>query len=245
VARGTTATLALAGIALSGCVNLGDKFGAERGPAPTNAHAATYVQVLPTGFTVTGPKGYCIDTSALRETGDRAFAVLGSCAVISGNPRDTQPAQPAMLTASVTPAAVPLDDAALDRMTTVFSTGEGHAALARADGAGDVSVIDLTRVDGMLLVHAEDGDDAGQVTGDYWRGVFETDGQLVTVTVSGYREAPLDEKSGAKLTRKFVSAIRKANGGRGGIAAGEGETAGGGMLRGASERLASFFNRLP
>lgn len=245
MARGTIPALVLAGILLSGCMNLGDGLTAGRGARASNAHAATSVQVMSKGFTIAGPKGYCIDTGAVQETADRAFAVLGSCAVISGNPRDTKPAKPAMLTASVTQSSLPLDDAALDRMTAFFSTAEGRAALARADGAGDVSVIDLTRKDGLLLVHAEDGAEAGLVTADYWRGVFETEGKLVTVTVSGYREAPLDDKSGAKLTRDFVSAIRKANKGGAGDLAQDAGTAPGGVLAGVGERLASFFNRLP
>ncbi len=159
--------------------------------------------------------------------------------MISGNPRDATPATPAILTASVTPATGPLDDAALDRLTAFFSTGAGRAALARADDAGDVTLIDLDRDDGLVLVHAQDGDDSGDVAGDYWRAVFATAGQLVTVTVSGFREAPLDDKTGAALARGFVKAIRRANPAGSPVAGADAAT------EGIGERLTSFFNRLP
>lgn len=208
--------LGLAGTMLAGCLNgAGGGLLAARDGGEATARAPSHVQVMSKGFTIAGPTGYCIDTGATRETAEGAFAVLGSCAVISGNPRDAKPRRPAMLTASVTPAFAPLDAVALDRAAAFFATEAGQAALARNNDGGTVTVIDLARDDGLVLVHAEDGESAGDLSGDYWRGVFEAAGQLVTVTVSGFREAPLDERAGTKLARAFVAAIRKANGGAG------------------------------
>ncbi len=235
--------LALAGMVLAGCMNANTGGGlfAKGGDGGTKAHAPAQVQVMSKGFTIAGPKGYCVDTGATRETADGAFAVLGSCAVISGNPHDAKPRRPAMLTASVIPADTPLDAAALDRMVAFFSTDAGRTALGRADDAGEVTVIDLAREDGLVLVHAEDGDRAGDVAGDYWRGVFDVAGQLVTVTVSGFREAPLDDKAGARLARGFVAAIRRANGDGAPVDGAPGAT---NARDGAGNRLSSFFNRL-
>ncbi len=228
--------LALLGVALSGCMNGGAGLPGDDGP---DVRAPAQVQVMSKAFTIAGPRGYCVDPGATRDSAEGAFAILGSCAVISGNPRDATPATPAILTASVTPATGPLDDAALDRLTAFFSTGAGRAALARADDAGDVTLIDLDRDDGLVLVHAQDGDDSGDVAGDYWRAVFATAGQLVTVTVSGFREAPLDDKTGAALARGFVKAIRRANPAGSPVAGADAAT------EGIGERLTSFFNRLP
>lgn len=239
MARVKLAAAALAGLTLAGCMN-GTGFLKSGTAGGDTARAPAQVRVMSKSFTISGPRGFCIDPGATRETAEGAFAVLGSCAVISGNPRDAKPKVPAMLTASVIPASAPLDAAALDRMTAFFSTEAGRATLARADGAGSVSVLELDREDGLLLVHAEDGDSSGDVAGEYWRGVFEASGQLVTVTVSGFRETPLDEKAGAKLARAFVSSIRKANDNGSG-----GPTETDNAPAGAGERLASFFNRLP
>lgn len=241
MAKGITVALAcgLAVTLLAGCLNrAGDGDTAERNGGRSLPTAPAQVQVLSRNFTIAGPKGYCIDTGAKRESGDGAFAVLGSCAVISGNPHDAKPRQPAMLTASVIPAVTPLDAAALDRTAAYFATEAGQAALARGNGGGSVAVIDLVREGGLVLVHAEDGESAGDLAGDYWRGVFEAAEHLVTVTVSGYREAPLAERAGGRLARAFVAAIREANG----SPAQPDSTAAG--LGAAGDRLASFFNRL-
>lgn len=235
--------LALAGLVLAGCADgLQGGLFARRDDGP---RAPAEVRVMSNSFTIAGPKGFCIDNGGTRESDDGAFAVLGSCAVISGNPHDAKPRHPAMLTASVVPTDAALDDIALDRMAAFFSTEAGRVALARSDGAEEVSVIDLERDDGMLLVHAEDGDQAGDVTGDYWRGVFETAGQLVTVTVSGYRAAPLEAATGAGLARSFATAIRKANPEVAPEPAPQEAAPSGGPVSAVGERLASFFNRLP
>lgn len=232
--------LVMIGFALAGCMNGpgGGLFAARPGAA--SAHAPSQVQVMSKGFTVAGPKGFCIDRDAMREDAEGAFVVLGSCAAISGNPRDAKPSHPALLTASVTPASAPLDAEAFDRMVAFFSTEPGRIALARSDNASEVTVVDLFRDDGLVLVHAEDGDRTGDVAGDYWRAVFQAAGHLVTVTVSGFREHALDAEAGEELARRFVGAIRSENG----DPRPDPDVAPNTPLEGAGARLASFFNRL-
>lgn len=191
------------------------------------------IQVLSHTFTIVGPKGFCVDEGATRETSTGAFVLLGSCAAISGDQRDAKPKTPAVLTASVAPAQAPLEPESLERLAGFFTTQEGLAALARSEDATDVAILDLSRSDDLMLVHARDGAQHGDTAGDYWRGVFTTAGQLVTITVSGFRAAPLDEKTGAALARDFANAIRRANRTEPARASGAGNTG-----------LASFFNRL-
>lgn len=216
---------------VSGCS--GDAVAPVSGAGGQSDHAVSFApkqtRVMSKGFTIAGPRGFCIDEAATRETPEGAFVMLGSCAAISGHTRDAQPRLPALLTASVVPAAVALDDGALDRMVAYLASPAGRAALARGDDAENVVVLDLVRDAGLVLVHARDGTRAGDLDGEYWRAVFETGGQLVTVTVSGYRNAPLPPEHGARLTREFVGAIRSTN------APGRAAPGGG---------LASFFNRL-
>jgi hypothetical protein len=216
------------GLLLAGCS------GGGSGLVSTAAtRGSPSIQVLSKAFTIEGPRGFCVDEDATRETDTGTFVMLGGCAAISGNRRDAKPTTPAMLTASVTPAEAPLDNAGLDRLARFFSTPEGQDALARGDGASDVGVLDISRSEGLVLVHAQDGTQQGDTTGDYWRGVFSTAAHLVTITVSGFRAAPLDEKTGAALARDFVKAIRRANSTEPAGAQGAGNTG-----------LASFFNRL-
>lgn len=209
--RGAAALFIAAGLMLSGCMEGGLGL-FSGGDGMSGEHAPSSTQVMSQGIIVAGPKGFCIDDSATREDEEGAFVLLGSCSAISGNPRDAKPRRPAVLTASVAPAAQPLDEGTLDRMAAFFSTEAGRAGLSRADGGTPVEVLDLGREDGLLLVHASDGASEGNIAGDYWRGVFGLAGQLVTVTVSGFQEKPLDDRTGQALARDFVQAIRTANG---------------------------------
>jgi len=217
---------------LAGC-----SVGGQLGAGDDGPRASPAIQIMSKSFTVAGPRGFCIDPAATQETETGGFVILGSCAVISGNPNDAKPQQPAVLTASVAPATQPFDAAALDRMAAFFSSPDGLAALARSESATAATVLELKRDAGMLLIHARDGARNGDVAGDYWRAVFATAGQLVTVTVSGFRATPLDAKDGARLTRAFADAIRKAN--RSGATAATATAP-----RPSGGGLASFFNRL-
>ncbi|RME18721.1 MAG: hypothetical protein D6801_00670 [Alphaproteobacteria bacterium] len=219
---------ALVVLALSGCMEFPGAGAAARLPK-----AEPTLTVWGGAFVIAGPHGFCIDPGAARQDEKSAFAVLGSCATISGNPRDAKPRKPAVLTALVAPAAAPLDDAALDRLSAFFRSPDGEAALARSDHARHAEVIGERRVDGALVLHARDGDSSGNVSGDYWRAVLDVSGNLVTLTVSGYSTDPLDETSGARLTERFIAAVRAANRDAGAPP----EAAGGG--------LAALFNRLP
>lgn len=219
---------------LSGCM---EGIGGSGGTTPgTNAHASPRVQVMSGALTIAGPRGFCIDPGATHGAAGEAFVVLGSCAVISGNPHDAKPRKPALLTASVTASGAPLDDGALDRLARFITSDPGRDALARSDQAKTVRVLDITRAPGLLVIHASDGTAIGDLSGDYWRGIFEIAGQLVSVTVSGYRAAPLDERTGARLARDFVDAIRRANPGTQ-----KGTTV---PLGDAGNKLTSFLNRL-
>lgn len=225
--KSTHLALLAALLSLSGCMGPGPgPFAATKGDG---AHAPAAQKVLGGKFTVAGPRGYCVDEGATRDDGDGGFVLLGSCSAISGNPRDAKPRKPAVLTASVTPAASVVDDAALDRMAAFFATDEGRAALARAEGGGPVEVLDLRRPPGLVLVHAADREPAQGMAGDYWRGVFEAPGALVTVTVSGFAAAPLSDKDGRALAKDFVAAIRAANGAAAPVVAAGSATPAGGL----------------
>jgi len=216
------------GLLLVGCSAGG---GGMTSAASTRANPS--IQVLSNSITIAGPKGFCVDEGATRQTDAGAFVLLGSCAAISGNRRDTKPKTPAVLTASVAPAGAALDSGSLERLAGFFSTAEGRATLARNEDTADVAVLDMSLSEDLMLVHARDGAKHGDTAGEYWRGVFSSAGQLVTITVSGFRAAPLDEKTGAALARDFANAIRRANASEPAQAPGGGNTG-----------LASFFNRL-
>ena len=85
----------LAGFLLSGCV----------AGLPNGAHhdAPSAVQVAGGQLTVVGPRGFCVDTSASRDTASGAFVLMGSCASLSGSLAAVKPSEMAVVTASAYP----------------------------------------------------------------------------------------------------------------------------------------------
>ncbi len=208
-ARGRSMLLrALAGLTgaamLAGCL---DGTGANRRPG-----APETVAVARGAVVVGGPKGYCIDEASSRAGADAGFVLLAGCASISGNPRDPMPDPPALLTASVAGAsdAAPAGAEELDRLAEFLTTPEGRATLARDGQAGSVEILDQARVPGALLLHLQDSgiDPAFGLSTDYWRGIFELNGRLITVSVKGFASGPLSAEQGRVAMHGFIARIR-------------------------------------
>lgn len=187
----------------------------ETGRADNDTHAPRSLTVMSKGFVVAGPRGFCVDTRSSTSTEDSAFALLGSCSAISGNPADDKPRAPAVLSVSVAPADGPLDEAALDRLAAYLASDEGRAVLSRGEDDSAVVVLDVERTPGLVLIHARDGM-TGDLQGDYWRAVFGVSGHIVSATVSGFAASPFDAVTGTALARDFAKAMRRANGDRAG-----------------------------
>lgn len=83
----------LGAIVLSGCLNssLDEKI------APVTQLAVAEGTVV-----VTGPSGYCVDTTLTRDRSDEAFVLFASCAALTNDPLQPQPDLPVVATASVT-----------------------------------------------------------------------------------------------------------------------------------------------
>jgi len=229
--RRATAIFLVSSLALSACAI--DAGGGGGGGFSILRRAPQSIRVLDRQVAIAGPDGFCIDKTSSRDVETGAFVLLGNCAAISQNPRDDQPRVPAVLTASVsTDAGARADDAeALDRLESFFSTNAGRKALSRSAKADTVSIHRVTRVDGALLLFVGDSskNGLGSIAQDYWRGLFDVNGHLVTVTVSAFASRPFGEDVGLDLISGFVKRIRAVNPDR---------TGGGGAL-------IALFNRLP
>lgn len=162
---------------------------------------------------VAGPPGYCIDTSATRDSATGAFVLLGSCASIANSPRAAKPAEPALLTASVSPTSPAAASASADQLAAFFRSDAGRAALARNGKAASVRVLATQTRNGALYIHASDnsGSRTGSLMPDYWRGIFNLGGRLVTVTVIGFAERPLSKAASIGTLDAFAARIRAEN----------------------------------
>lgn len=188
----------------------------------TGTSGTRAVAVSGGAVTVTGPQGYCIDRGATREGASGAFVLFGTCAALTGSASAGQPAQAAVLTASVgQPAAPGVDLAAtLPAMASFFPSEPGRAALSRSGDAGTVSVHEVTRAGDVLYIRLSDIAVAADqsVQPGYWRALMPVRGRIVTLTVLSPARAPLTFADQRAILDRFVARMRGANAGTGATA---------------------------
>lgn len=226
------------GVALcvSGCLGGGGKSRPDlsdspifsAGTATPRADLVRSKAVMGGAVVIAAPKGFCIDTTAHRDTEAGAFVPMGACAALTRNPADPKPAKPAFLTATVLPmpvqaAALPQDpDARLREARAFVQSDAGRAALSRAGTADTVALLDVRSASDVLYVRVKDTADGlppalSQTT---WRAFFELNGLLVTASATAFAEHPFGQGAGYELLRDFVTRIRRENkrsGGKGGL----------------------------
>lgn len=209
------ATVVVAVSLLSGCLALPGG-GGGGGDTPT-ARAPQSIRVADGKVAISGPEGYCIDEtgSSLRDTG--AFVLLGSCRAISRNPDDPHPGHPMVLTASVAPGNGAADVAALERLATFFASDAGRTALSRSQDADTVTLDQISHGDGALFLQVTDTspNGLGAVDDTYWRGLFQVNAHMVTVTATGFAGRPNSDQAGLRAVKSLSERILAANPARG------------------------------
>lgn len=185
---------------LAGCLenaSLSRLTGRETARGPASA------QVLNGAVTVTGPRGYCIDESATRETGAEAFVLLARCV----SARRTTP----VLSASVT--ALGLGDWApnMAELAQFLATDAGRGHLSRSGRAEDLTILHSGHDPHTIWLLLEDRANPAAFEPVYWRAIVPVAGRVVTLSVLSARENPVDMQSAEGVLRAFVAAIRSAN----------------------------------
>lgn len=201
-ARLSFATLA-ALLALAGCA--GGGFAPLRQPP-------TEVAVAGRAVVIGGPQGYCVDRAGSRLGGASPFVLLGSCASIAEDWRAGAPPQQAVLTAAVSPPGDGEGFAeTLPQLEAFLTSPVGRAALARDGMPDSVTVLSSQQVDGALLIHLRDTSEnvVPNVSDTYWRGLFEVNGHLVTVSVMSFVDQPLGIDAGTATLTGLIDRIRQ------------------------------------
>lgn len=195
---------------VSGCV------AAPEGKSPrlgVSRTASDTVAVAGKSIVIGAPQGYCVDRRGSRLTGDTPFVLLASCASLMPDAELMLPVVPALLTASVARQtdAAPATDAALDQLIRFISSPDGRATLARDGQAGSVRILESRREAGAVVVRMRDQstDITPGLEQTYWRGFFDLNGRLITISVVGFANWPLSEENGLALLRAFLTRIRK------------------------------------
>jgi predicted small secreted protein len=198
--------LAMAALLLSACVD---------GMAGAGRDAPTAVVVAGGQLTIAGPRGFCIDKSASRDSAKGAFVLLGSCASLSGSTTAARPRDLAVVTVSAYPGGGAATDfaAGFPAMAKFLTSAPGRAALSRSGKAATVQILAITSRDGVMFIPAADSAPApGQrVEADYWRALLALKGQIVTLSVLGLKAQPLPAEAKLALLQSFVTKLQAAN----------------------------------
>ncbi|MGF1446847.1 MAG: hypothetical protein ACFBRM_11705 [Pikeienuella sp.] len=174
-------------------------------------------------------EGLCLTRGSFSASRSGAFAVIADCvteaAVVSpvaeGSALDLPPSFPGLVTIAISGAPARREggaEAQLAELESLLGAGEGLEMLGRNGDGGTVELVEMVRGDGAsaaLYVHVRDSHKGGLalLAPDFWRGFVEIRGRLVLVTVSGFRDRPIDEGEMMDLLRRQVARLRSVNAG--------------------------------
>lgn len=208
------AALAL-GLMLSGCVASLPDLAAVGTAVANGPRAPAKMSTLGGKVIVAGPAGFCVDTSTSHDDGSGAFVLMGSCASISRSLIATRPKTPAVLTATISPGAPdgPPLAASFPEMAKFLASDTGRAALSRSGKANTVTIGLITAIDDVMYVRASDTAAAQgrEVEPEYWRALFQVNGQIVTVTALGLTDYPIDADAKRALLDQMVTKIKASS----------------------------------
>ena len=143
---------------------------------------------------VTPPPGYCIDASSLSARDGNGFALIGSCASLTGEATGVF-VEPAIITLSLSQAVG--DDLRTD--STAFQTAVGRGRILRAINSDDLS---LLQVEGGARVPPS----AAQT---HWRALMQINGQVVGLALYGTADGNMTGDQGMRLLMEIAQAIRR------------------------------------
>lgn len=223
-------------LALTGCVTipLGDG-----GAAGTASLTAGNIQII-------GPRGFCLDPSATRDTGAAAFAIFGNCAALNDSRFSRQPATPAVLTAAVSePSSSGGIADTLSSLSEFFGSSDGRQVLSRTGDPDTVNVLQSFVAGDVFFLRASDNSPgvAPGVQDTYWRAYFDIGPRIVTLSVLALDGEAVDEAAQLSILEQFVSDTRAANAG-GGVVAPEPDAQAETASNGGGVFNSGFFRRI-
>lgn len=165
--------------------------------------------------------GFCLAEDEIGTSDRSAFVLIGDCVMDSAptgdGARDLPPSMPGIMTVSLSgdPGFSSSGASARDlsQLETYLDTPEGRALLGRGGDGAQVSVIDTRRQGDILYVLVEDRDGAAVpvLAPRFWRAFVELNERLAVVTVSGFRDVPMDEEEMLRHLGDQVRQLQLAN----------------------------------
>lgn len=185
------AALALSlAVVLAGCLGLTG--------APSGVPVLSEARLANGAVTLKPPAGYCIDARSLSDRPGGGFALIGSCASLTGAATGVL-AEPAIITVSTSPAT----DRDISTDSRAFQTALGRGRILRA----------INRDDGLSLLHVEGGARVPPSADPrHWRGLMLVQGQLLGLALYAGQDSPMTGDAGLRLMVELADAIRTDSG---------------------------------
>ena len=201
----------LLGFSLAAC-STGPQVGMGSGGAFMR-RAPEKIAVAQESVVIAGPPGFCVDLTATRDSKAGAFVLLGSCASIANNAKIAAPRTPGVLTASVSAESGSRIATSVSRLDAFFKSESGRAALARDGQAESVRILATRKRGDAFYIRARDTsrNAVPGISQEYWRGLFNVEGRIVTVSVVGFKNKPMSQTDGLAMLDAFAAKIRSEN----------------------------------
>ena len=190
-------------LSLSGCL-------ATTGTAPgtvglavtagTKSAALRQVSLQGGQVVVAGPRGYCVDAQNVRRKRNGHFALIASCASLSG--AAVGAVEPAVMTV----LALPRDAGA-----------EQPSATDLARSVAPARVLEKIDGDGVSIVHLAGGGSRGKPGGipggdaRHWRAVMLINGHVTGLALYAPKGSAIAGKAGRSVIIDFAEALREAS----------------------------------
>jgi len=175
-------------------------------------HVQRNVTVADDAVTIAGPRGFCVDPRATKDSDGQAFVLFGNCAVLAeGN--HPQPDYRALLTAAVREnPGEPISDQ-FAAVREYLKTVDGRALLSRSGDPESVRVLDTVARGDVLYIYARDTSDgyAKDMSSEHWRAFFDVHGRIVSVAVLGFESQPISKRDGLIALQDFTGIILDNN----------------------------------
>lgn len=185
-----------AGLRLSLALSLAFGLGACLSiPQSTTGTAALRQAVLADGAVVLRPpSGYCIDARSLSDRPRAGFALIGSCASLTGEATGVF-VEPAIISISLSPAV----EGATTTDSRAFQQALGRGRIIKAVSSDDLS---LLQVEGGASIPPS----ADQ---RHWRGLMVVEGQVLGLALYAAQGSPMIDDQGMRLLVSLADGIRR------------------------------------
>lgn len=195
---------------LTGCLS-NEEFSGQASFAFRSA-PVTAIKVSQREVTIAGPRGYCVDKSSSLDRAAGSFVMLGSCATLFGADQPA-PADPAVLTALVSPPSTPPQRPTPAQLEQYFRSDPGKAALSHDGNAEAVTLLKIVPLGDALYMSVRDRS-AGRpsdLSDRSWRAVFPLADRLIALSVTEHTDRPISDTEMRATLGEFVEAVKRAN----------------------------------